>query len=231
MSFLKKLSLGKVKLFHRAERDVNIVSSNSGQIGSKGPTGDAGPEGDVGPAGDVGPEGDVGPVGPSGPVNDYIHSPCELPCRSLHQMTFYHYSDSPHLELIQRDYVGRMQTRDPELFKPCGTWVSVGSSWEEWCRGNNFRVDQLKYKYEIKFKRDANILLADNEETIKAIHTLCRGTNCIRNWDLLTDHCQGVIFAPYFYHLRWKYNWYSGLDCESGCIWDMTTIESIKLVE
>ena len=51
------------------------------------------------------------------------------------------------------------------------------------------------------------------------------------DWGYLATQYQGLIIAPYLWDLRlFGPAWYYGWDCASGCIWDLTAVESFSLV-
>lgn len=143
-----------------------------------------------------------------------------------------HYSHNPNLKLDQCPYLERMKTRDLELIKPCGFWISVDDAWAQWCTGNNFPLG--KYKYRVILKPSANILLVDTPEKIRDINRLTRSSPPgYRYWDVLAEKYKGVIFTPYIFNkeVRYRYTWYYSLDCSSGCIWDLDAVDRIELID
>lgn len=51
------------------------------------------------------------------------------------------------------------------------------------------------------------------------------------DWIKVYHDFQGIIMAPYQWHLRYAWMWYFNLDVDSGCVWDVSTIQSFKRVE
>lgn len=143
-----------------------------------------------------------------------------------------HYSSQP-LELNACSYI---QTR---IHKPAGLWVSVEGypddmNWRDWCLGENFRLENLVYRHEVKLKRKEFDILhlydaADIEYFTKE-YGLERGTQI--DWKKLTKFYKGIIIAPYCWACRLNHKtfWYYSFDCASGCIWDLSAIESFTLL-
>ena len=50
-------------------------------------------------------------------------------------------------------------------------------------------------------------------------------------WEDIKQTYSGIIITPHIYerHLTLAYGWYNLWDCASGCIWDISAIESITL--
>jgi len=130
--------------------------------------------------------------------------------------------------------------------KPVGLWVSVesdnGYNWKQWCEDCDFRLDRLKYAYEITLVPDAKILhLKTSDEIFDFTKKYLLGTAISSplgssyelDWFTVKKDYQGIIIAPYQDYCRtnMKCNWYYGWDCASGCIWDLDAIEDLTLVE
>lgn len=136
-------------------------------------------------------------------------------------MKFYHYSLQSIKELEKRDYQQFISG------KPNGLWISVEGfeedwGWKNWCLASDFDVERLECKHEVFLREDANILYISTLEELKEM-----GEGYDINWHYYTKKYQGIIIAPYIGEGRYI-RWYAGWDCSSGCIWDMTAIQSIK---
>ena len=134
----------------------------------------------------------------------------------------------------------RTYWQNPDDFKPHGLWVSVedGNGWADWCRTEEFNVESLGYCYKLVLSPDARILTLENIDDIEAfqkwyghrkhefIHTL--------NWERVAqDGFQGVMFAPYekeLSYMRVDKTWYYSIDCSSGCIWDLSVIDTYSSI-
>jgi len=51
-----------------------------------------------------------------------------------------------------------------------------------------------------------------------------------KRWDQVARDFSGISFNPYFSTQRKKTFWYSSLDAASGCVWDKSGIDAIKLI-
>lgn len=133
--------------------------------------------------------------------------------------------------------------------KPRGLWVSIEgkNDWKEWCEAEEFALEDLNVSYEVKLKKNANIL---HLKTAQEIRNLCNlypylnpqwddptGRRLCRTyevyWPKMAQEYQGIIIAPYQWDCRIddECSWYYGWDCASGCIWDIDCIEEFNLQE
>lgn len=85
------------------------------------------------------------------------------------EMQFIHYSKEPFKIDLNLIYNNSDLYRLSNLHKPNGLWFSVegiddDTNWKEWCEGEKFREEYLKYSYEIKFKKNANLIVLDTIE-------------------------------------------------------------------
>lgn len=178
-------------------------------------------------------------------------------------MALYHFSKKPIKKLVQR----HMYKFDEEQYrrqripgKPFGFWVSLGDSWKEWCVDQEFRLECLKYKYEVTLKPDANILNIVNIEQFDAFgeeYGFCRFPEIEEDrkerWKDYPDYVKSRWGRKYIDEIRWidlksKHQgivvsnigrdmmnvsrmWHSGWDCCSGVIWDTKCVEKLTLVE
>lgn len=152
-------------------------------------------------------------------------------------MWLYHYSPNPNLTL---DHLAMSRTTP---LKPGGLWLSDDSrncGWARWCLIEDFMPDRLAYKYAIEIDL-ANILIINNLEQIEKItkenlvfHIKYRYFDM--NWNEIHAQYKGVLFSPYEKYYNElndleKYLWWSGIDCDSACVWDHTAIRYFGLPE
>jgi hypothetical protein len=147
-------------------------------------------------------------------------------------MILTHFSDVPLSVLDDRRY-------EPNRYKPGGLWVSIEGDedgWSDWCRNEQFGLDQLAHAHEVVLSPDANILFISDADGIDAFTRQYGqvdewGFGQI-DWQRVACQFQGIIIAPYIWsrrlapHTHWYYAW----DCASGCIWDISAVQSITLV-
>ena len=151
-----------------------------------------------------------------------------------------HYSDQPFTLDLSYDY---SQSCQKWHAKPVGLWFSVESpyDWKWWCEGEDFRVDHLAFSYKITLKPDANIIYLNNAEELFAFTRKYnrptrywdpdQDTYQLR-WEEIKSLYQGIIIPNYLWDCRLalESSWYYGWDCSSGCIWDLTCIESFEQI-
>ncbi len=125
-------------------------------------------------------------------------------------------------------------------FKPRGFWVSVlgEDDWPSWCRSEDFRTEKLAVEHEVRLTAEANVLLIENLLQFRdfdrryAVPLVPGLASRWVDWLSVSEDYAGVIIAPYFWSQRlgdapWYYSW----DCASGCIWDLSAIESVRDLE
>lgn len=152
-----------------------------------------------------------------------------------------HYSPDPILELKEDwpplHHFGTKPDR--------GFWVSVEGgepSWRDWCAETGFRPHALVCEHKVNLKPTAKILYITNEAELRQFTKKYRDRTSPQNtpsstwaidWDLVAVTYQGIIITPYLWGCRLDSAtiWYYGWDCASGCIWDISAIESVKLME
>lgn len=147
-----------------------------------------------------------------------------------------HYS----AERVKRVYSSEQNTGPS--FKPHGLWVSVdedGDGWADWCRGEDFRLESLRYVHNVNLWRDANILHLrsgiDLDDFTNIYAESFGGGDALYAplyicWDRVAEEYDGILISPYQWSRRlddrapWYYSW----DCASGCIWQANAVSSIQ---
>ena len=161
----------------------------------------------------------------------------------------YHYSEKPFTISSSHFY------KKNSGMKPNGLWVSVGEDWEKWCRKEDFYIEALRYKTEIKLKDASKILYVRTQKDLDIIE---------KNYERLISSPAPSFLSlmysvtPYFYTCDWKKmkedysgiildedtedlrnngfrnggvsDWIETWDCLSGCIWDFDIIEVEKTI-
>lgn len=133
--------------------------------------------------------------------------------------------------------------------KPNGLWLSVEGKddWKEWCKAEDFRLDCLRFSYEVILKENANILHLKTKEEIFDFSKQFPYRSKIRavgefldtkdthelNWFEIKKKYQGIIISPYQWGCRLELgsSWYYPWDCASGCIWDLTCVQDFLFLE
>lgn len=155
-------------------------------------------------------------------------------------MTFYKYDSKP----ILIDTLFTVKQSHEADMKPKGLWFTddTKDNWRNWCVDNRFRLDTLTHKHEVEFDPTGVLFLngtfdifdfgreyGEEPSWAKTIRTFNRYVN----WGKVAEKYKGIVITPYSWHARnepqtwWYYSW----DCASGCIWDVSIIKDIRLVE
>ena len=168
----------------------------------------------------------------------------------------YHYSREVIPNLTQRKLVfGETYDEEPKpdeyylhpFMKPEGLWFSPeddtqkhDASWRDYCLQELDDDSLLSYKYHVELGSCANLLILDTvskmyefnkrylvyyEEPVLRSLAIC--------WQQVALDYQGILIAPYQWSLRLHsdFCWYYPWDCASGCIWDISAIQSLTLLQ
>lgn len=120
--------------------------------------------------------------------------------------------------------------------KPGGFWLSDDSEygWAEWCQAEQFALDSLAHR--TQFRVDTSRVL--HLSTAMAVVEFGREHRETGpdvwwpwvDWAPVREQWAGVVITPYQRSVRFGAEtfWYSGWDCASGCIWDLTAIEQVS---
>jgi hypothetical protein len=152
-----------------------------------------------------------------------------------------HYTAVPIVLSLDHEY----EQGEPRSYaKPRGFWVSVlgEDDWPTWCKNEEFREDMLATEHAVTLAEDANILHLDTHRSLNEftatygiVETKRYGTHewseVSIDWQKVASEYQGIIIAPYQWGQRLDLSWYYGWDCASGCIWDLSAIASVEVVE
>jgi hypothetical protein len=119
--------------------------------------------------------------------------------------------------------------------------------WAQWFYDNEQDqfYNRLKHKYNVVLQTDAKILFIDTKQKLieftdeykKPDTRYSTGTrfSCsdetmwesIIDWMQVTSRYDGLLISPYQHSIRWQYKWYYGFDCASGCIWNLSCIDTL----
>lgn len=123
--------------------------------------------------------------------------------------------------------------------KPNGFWFSARDEWREWCEGENWGLERLKFKYLVELLPQANILKLTKPEQLDSFSIeyisqpdrLVTHSTAHVDWRRVAKGWQGIIIDPYFWthRLNKGCQWYYGWDCASGCVWDAEAVKSLTL--
>ena len=142
-------------------------------------------------------------------------------------MELSHYSACPLREVVFCPQI-------PDSYKPSGLWVSVDGEgdWPSWCARNGvYHYCENTVRSIVTLADDANILVVNTSAKLSALDKeygfAFKNFGKLIDWFRFAQDYDGLIIAP----LQGKkdYFWYTGWDCNSGCIWHPRAIKGISL--
>jgi len=132
----------------------------------------------------------------------------------------------------------KLINKSPGYWKPQGLWYSPiqssgYSAWQEWCRDNYYTGN---YEYLVEEIPGDDLLLINSEEGVEELWNDYSVSTMI-DWNRVSEKYIGVEFSNYK-TLKSIYKKYCqprhekfnqallilSLDCDSGCIWDVSNI-------
>lgn len=138
--------------------------------------------------------------------------------------------------------------------------VEGEDDWKGWCEAEAFALHCLEYVHEVTLTEGANVLMISTGKELEAFHAqwsvedefnrkmaererdlwgadLARAERFRRNhwpvqWKKVAAEYDGIIIAPYLWSHRLDGPfWYYGVDCASGCIWNLDAIDRFEEVQ
>ena len=148
-------------------------------------------------------------------------------------------SELIHYSLLPLLQVRTVTQKVEPTMKPEGFWFSARDEWREWCEGENWGLEQLKFKYLVELSSLEDILQLTKTEQLDAFSTeyisqpewLTTTSTMYVDWRRVAESWKGIIIDPYFWthRLNMSCQWYYGWDCASGCVWDAGVVKSLTL--
>ena len=135
----------------------------------------------------------------------------------------------------------KAQLTEPD-HKPQGLWLSVEDGkdgWSNWCESERFSLHSLVCAHDVTLRENADVLWLRSADDIDKFTEQYSNRSVLAlasfriDWRSVAVKHQGILIAPYIWerrltnHTSWYYTW----DCASGCIWDASAIESVRLIE
>ena len=125
--------------------------------------------------------------------------------------------------------------------KPSGLWYGCGTAWLEWCLREEFGVNRYVLEIDVDESRILRLRSpAQIERFVRFYRDDSRALmvhgvgDIIRavDWGRVRERWAGVEIDPYCPALSWTAVghdfrspiWYSGWDCSSGCLWDLSAV-------
>ena len=142
--------------------------------------------------------------------------------KNFEKRQFTHFSKNPDLSDDDLTVVASAPDSKPER----GFWFSdeTDFGWSQWCKGESWRLDDLKYAYPVSLDSDARIADLNSVRSIRTFHSkyaysiLETPLVVWIDWLKVARAYDAVIISPYQWKLRLdlKLAWYYGWDCASG---------------
>jgi hypothetical protein len=155
-------------------------------------------------------------------------------------MVWLHYSKKSIDNLLDDTYCERQIL----TYKPDGLWLSRDTAWKDWMeREMPEWLSEVKYTYQVTFKKSARILKINNFDKLKRFNkkyikenreTICFDKVCGENksffidWKKVCRDYDGICFLnvwkiinEYDSKMKWGSSlfWWKTLDIDSMCIW------------
>lgn len=143
-------------------------------------------------------------------------------------MLLEHYTPDPDW-VLDRD---RLYAQTSDNYKPNGFWLSVDKDWRRWLEAEQWGHEHWVHPTELALTDGHNVLIIDTMEKLDEFHDRFNVPDKIAimqrfhmiNWGRVAELFDGILITPYQWEARYKYHWYYGWDCASGCIWDLEAI-------
>ena len=144
-----------------------------------------------------------------------------------------HHTDEEELDLT-RTYAQTFHK------KPLGLWYDIDCAWTKWCKDDDYG-DGYNNSFLLDIKTD-DMLIIDTPLKLIDFHrefsfvpdTLKNISGDVRliAWSRLAEYCSGIEIAPYREEQSdlGGYFWYSRWDVASGCIWNLSQVNSARKV-
>lgn len=165
--------------------------------------------------------------------------------------------DLPALNIISTEEIKLDRNRKYRqfvFFKPFGLWVGICNSWYDFWYGEKMGKIKGKFIYEVslfpdsytrqkryrKGKYPKKILIIETLDDIEYINreygrheedTDPAIKNHLVDWQKFSERYGGIEIRNYINDIEVKMNnaWYSTVDVDSLCIWDLSIVKEIKL--
>lgn len=147
-------------------------------------------------------------------------------------MKLYHFTSRDVLVPENREQI----ESGPYSLKPRGLWVSdeTEEGWSHWIKSEELNWIDGANKFELEVNLEKILVLSTPSE-IRKLPTIpsILGSELRTGvpWDRIAQEWKGILITPYQWECRRDTIWYYGWDCASGCIWDVTAIESVERID
>lgn len=127
------------------------------------------------------------------------------------------------------------------FLKPTGLWLSINGEWEQFCKEQEFSLQEGEgYRYAVDVDMAQVLTVGDSgvvDMTFDDFDTeygsnkdAYAGTRLHIDWAKVAKRYDGIEIPVYSWEQRHRLMWYYGWDVASACIWDPRSIRSITLL-
>lgn len=158
-------------------------------------------------------------------------------------MELRHFAEKPVTLDRERVYPPSTKEGRSPFAKPRGLWVSDESDygWRKWCTDEEFHLGALEHEHEVKLTIGTQpLLLLSTADQVRDFSERFGWTEDYGgqigvehagiDWAAVRRELAGVFITPYQWELRFELDWYYGWDVASGCVWNLSVIESMEPV-
>lgn len=152
-----------------------------------------------------------------------------------------HYASDNKLEPVNVSQQKNQTVKNFSL-KPHGLWYSINDEWEQWCRDQEFRLNELKNKFELILHEDKIITLTMSQlyafikkYKVKVDDSVpqCLANKMI-NWGKVSETYSGIEIIGFDHSATLmvpELDAFYGWDVSSGCIWNTDAIKEIRQIK
>lgn len=120
--------------------------------------------------------------------------------------------------------------------KPEGLWYSCGDEWLHLLKaGWDSELERVRVISELAIDPQRIAFLNTPERVAEfdriygvTLTDAYGETERLVRWASVAQHFGGVEFCPFFYEIRWSFDWYRPLDVSSGCVWDPAAVRVVS---
>lgn len=159
------------------------------------------------------------------------------------KLTLTHFTENPFTFDPKRQYKNKSWT---DSFKPSGLWLSheeSGYGWSHWCREAEWGTNSLQNQTNFICDTSSWLVMKESDQltdfTKKYGRSMRRLMDVVEpnpqyifhhmiDWDLVQCEFAGILISPYIWESRLFLMWYSGWDCASACVWDLSTVKRVR---
>ena len=145
-----------------------------------------------------------------------------------------HTTDNKRIDL-KRSYVNEYMNYE---WKPYGLWYSIDYAWHTWCKDSNFGgIGKYDFNLEID---ETNLLKIENISDLECLptkFTFPQSKFKTPDWNKIIKKYKGfqllnqnILEFSYSDGLHLYDLFVGSLDCDCGCIWDLSCIKSIERI-